>query len=111
MCFYCHSNKHIAGICATQKLSSGVGSMLESHVTDCFFSPALCACFQPLNLQYSFSQFLSEPLDLLQQDALSPTDVLKLRALLWAQVYWDWMDERGGMMSQSASEIRQSRLV
>lgn len=56
-----------------------------------FFSPALCACLQALNLHYSFSQFLPEPLDLLQQDALSPPDVLELRALLWAQVYRDWM--------------------
>lgn len=77
-----------------------------------FFSPALCACFQSLNLHYSFSQFLPEPLDLLQQDALSPTDVLKLRALLWAQVDRDWMGKkRRRMMSESALEIRQSRLV
>lgn len=59
-----------------------------------FGSPALCAGLQSLHLQNCLSQFLSEALDLLQQDALPPADVLQLRALFWAQIYWDCKKRR-----------------
>lgn len=54
-----------------------------------FFSPALCAGLQSFHLYDGLSELVSEPLDLLQQSSLPPTDVLQLRALLWTQVYRD----------------------
>ena len=73
-----------------------------------FFSPALCAALQPLHLQNGLPQFLAEPLDLLQQGALPPADVLQLRALLWAQVYWDWGQEElmNIMVTAAASDAQ-----